>query len=163
MVWELAEALVDDIVSHLNTNFANTLTDIDTDIGDSITMEKPTAWEVAEEELQHVASWPKGLVVVSNTRVREWRGEQIKGQHDVTIAVLALDQDKTVLRRRIYRYGRAIMETLGDMHGAVGFTWDVGIIGAVDISFSPLFTVGDRQFAADIQVDVTFQKTEDRT
>ncbi len=162
MTWELAEQLVDDIVSHLDTNFVTTLSDIDTDIGDSITMEDVTTWEVAEEELRQVAKWPKGLVVVANTRAREWRGEQIKGQHDVTIAVLALDQDKSILRRRIYRYGRAIMESLGDMHGAGAFTWDVGVNGAIGINFSPLFAIGE-SFVADIQVDVTFQKTEARS
>ena len=163
MAWGLAESLVNDVVTHLESNFSTTLADIDTELADGITMEDVTAWEVAEEELQHVADWPKGLVVVSNTNIREWRGEQIKGLHDVTIAVLALDQDKSVLRRRIYRYGRAIMEEIGDMHGDVAFTWDVGVKGAVDISFSPLFTVGENRFVADIQVDIKFQKTEART
>lgn len=161
MTWTLAEQLVDDLVSYFDTNLPGRLDLIDAEIGGSITLADITGWDIAEAELDSVQSWPRGVILVPNTTLLEWRGAQVKGKHGVLIGILVLDQDKGDLRRRLYRYGRAIFEELVDAHGDGAFTWDVGL-GATIINFSPLFTNAPGQFVADVQIEVQLQKTEVR-
>lgn len=161
MTWTLAEGLADDVVDYLTTNLPARLDLIDAEIGDGITLADPVSWEIAEPSLASLNTFPVGVVLVGDTSLLQWTGVEITGEHAVTIAMLVLDPDSTVLRRRLYRYGRAIFEELADAHGDAGITADIGT-GRIELGFSPVFASGDSQFLADVQVVVPMTKKETR-
>lgn len=160
MSWTLAEGLVDQVKSYLESNLPARLDLLDTEYGDFI-LEDLTSVEISERDLRSQQSYPVGIVMVDRTGIPQWTGAAVWGHHDLTIGILVLDQDLTDLRKRLYRYGRAVLEELADAHGDGGITFEIGV-GEIEITFSPIFTDPDSQFIADVQVTAPVVLKESR-
>lgn len=161
MAFTLAEGLVDEVVTYLTDNLPARLDLIDTEMTDSLVLADPVVYETAEKSLESLAKYPVCVVLVPDTTIGQWTGVEVWGEHSLLIGMIVLDVDPTDLRKRLYRYARALFEELADAHGDGGITWNIGV-GPIEINFSPLFSAPDSQFIGDMQITVPMVKKETR-
>lgn len=117
---KLAEAVVDDLVSLLSSQLASKLAAIETEMGDGVTLAPPASVIVGERA---AAEWPALWVhATRSSRPIDENREAYDGQfplgtwvHGMQITIAATDPDSPDrLRRRLYRYVRAITEVIND-------------------------------------------------
>lgn len=154
MALKLAEGLVDRLVTMLGAGMTAKLAALDAEYTDSIVLAPPAAYVIAEQKLEDVAAWPVMYVLVDDTTLDRWGPSFTDSTHRVLIGALVLDQVTDDLKRRLYRYARAIWEVLlaGQLVAANGYQ----IIGETPrFDFSPIFTNDRRsEFASDVTVRV---------
>ncbi len=161
MTWTLAEGLVDQVVTFMNANMAAQLNDIDAEMADSIILDDIQAFETSERVLASVQSFPIMIILIDSTGIPQWSGVEVWGEHRLVMGILVKDQDLTDLRKRIYRYGRAMWELIGDAHNDGSVTFQLGV-GESVIDFSPMFSTPDSRFIADVTVKVPVTLKETR-
>ena len=161
MAWTLAEGLVNQVVSYFTTNLAAKLAAIDAEVADGLVLAMPASIEISEKALKSVAEWPVMAVLVEGSQIPQWTGKEIWGHHSLVLGVIVLDQNEDTLKKRLYRYGRALVELLANAHGTGGITWEVGQ-GMIDIDFSPTFAGPEAMLIGDVQVTVPMILKETR-
>lgn len=161
MAWTLAEGAVDAIKTYLNDTIPGKLDVIDAEIGDGITLADPTSWVVGEHDLERVAETPLGFVLVDDMIIEGWGDTSIDATTTLLIGIIVDDDDSDNLRKRIYRYGRAIIETIIDGKDTAGLS-SFQPVGEISVDYSPTLTDGSR-FIGSVAIEWRFQKIETRS
>ena len=78
----------------------------------------------------------------------------MQSDHALVIACLATDQDTEILRRRLYRYIRAVTELLKAGRSSLGY-----VINFDRLEFSPMYG-REGTFMSDARLMVKFKKYE---
>ena len=159
MAWTLAEGIVKEVIDHLDADLAAKLNTLDTEYNDGITLTDPIDIVYTDPELPTGGAMlaPRIHVIASQTRMQEWRQTTVRGEHDVVIWVTAQDPDLENLRKRIYRYGRAIFEVMVAGHFDSSITWNM--IGLPIVDFGAILT-RNSMAAADCTLQTTLIKLE---
>jgi hypothetical protein len=79
----------------------------------------------------------------------------MNSNHQLTLVVLATDQNEQNLKRRLYRYVRAIIELMITARTSLGMP-----IFFQDIQFSPMYGGKAGSFISDASVVITCRKGE---
>ncbi len=163
MTWTLAEGIVDLITDYLKDNIAAKLNALDTEFetdGHDIELADPVDYFVGEHELDRIAETPAVFVLADDSDADNWRDTIIDATHELRIGIVVDDPDTEKLRRRLYRYGRALVELIVDAKTAGSLN---GFLprGNPRINYSPTLTDGSR-FMGDVTLEWRFQLVEDR-
>ena len=151
MSLKLIEAVIDVIKAYLETNMAAKLDELDTEYGDFV-LADIDKYYVAE--LSAIPEYPSILILGESTRpVTEGAG-WMNADHTLTVVALATDQDTERLRRRLYRYMRAIIELLVAARTSEGY-----VINIDGVEFSPLYGRSGT-FLSDARVIIRLRKYE---
>lgn len=161
MAWTMVEALVDAMKTYLNTNLPAKLDALDTEYTDTIVLDDIVNYYVGQRSAESVPEYPACFILATDTTIGYWNNSTNEATHEVAISVLVLDPDAEVLQRKVYRYARAIWETLVSAHFA-GSLSGFKIIGSPAIGFSPTLVNPDTTYLAECQVIVTAHLQESR-
>ena len=131
MTMELIEGAIDALKDYLKSNMAPKLDALDAEYGD-FKLANIKEWYVAE--LTAIPSYPAIIILGDATNIPVEGSGWLKGEHDITIACLATDQETERLRRRLYRYIRAVVEVLIASRPTLGYT-----VTFIRLEFSPLY------------------------
>ena len=153
MALVLMEATIDAIKDYLETNMAAKIAALNTEYGD-FTLDGIQAYYIAE--LAAIPEQPAILILGDKTDVEREADNYLKGRHTVSVVVVATDQDAEQLRRKLYRYVRAVVELLREARSSVGWGY---IINFDSFEFSPMFGKG-HSFLQDARVLVHLNKTD---
>lgn len=145
------ENTIDAIKEYLESNLAAKLDELDVEYAD-FTLDNIAKWYVAE--LTAVPAYPVGLLLGDRIESLEQNGF-IKSYHIITAACLATDIDAERLRRRLYRYIRAIAEVV--YGGQETMKANIFLTGA---DYSPLYS-RTGGFLADARVAIRVLRYED--
>jgi len=159
MAYTFAEGLVDEVVTYLTTNLPAKLDTIDTQMGDSITTDDVAEWIRRDpSDIRALTLVPACFVVVPRSSIVNWRADVMTSNHDLWIYLVARDSDPETLRKKIYRYGRGIWETLVD-HYFDTATWKMSIGVEPRFDFSETLTRGSMAMA-DVKIELNYEKLE---
>jgi len=160
MALAFAEGLIDEISTYLAANLPAKLDAIETAIGDSITLDDPTAYlrRDPSSSPRSAPELPLMFLVVPRTTIVAWHETSAEQNHQLWIYLIARDNDAETLRKKMYRYARGIWETLVD-HQFDTATWKAGIGAPPVFDFSPTMTNGNI-VTADVRVEVQYEKLE---
>ena len=163
MTWTLTEGLVDAIKAALVAGLPAKLDALDAEYADGIVLADPEAYYVSERELESIHGDAAVAILGDSWAAQPGQydaGGCINPVHEVRVAVVAFDVDQETLRRRIFRYVRAIFEVIDAEH-ATGALAAFGPTGSVTADFSPILT-GDSRVAADGQLTLGYIKAEQK-
>ncbi len=164
MAWEFAEGLVNEILAYLAANLPAKLDVIDAAINDGITLRDPTEYLRRDPAVNPKLSGtlPVLFAMVPNGQVTMFKETAADQEHILWIYLLERATDAEDLKKRIYRYGRAIFEVLVDHHydTSTVHTWDT--IGPVRFDYSPQLTSGNISIQ-DVKLELTYTKLETET
>lgn len=138
-------------IDELNTEFA----------GDGIELEQVLEGSYFDAEQLTLENYPAIEVLGSTTRFETDTMSLLKTAHEVVISCTVMDdQDVSRLRRKVYRYARALVEVLREIRQDGHFiSW-----GDPPIDFSPAFrNRNTSQVLADCLLNVTYRKAENPT
>ena len=93
------------------------------------------------------------FIIVEDTTIPQWTNVEAWGVHRLVMGMVVSDEDPSNLRRRLYRYGRAIFELMGDAHGDEAVTFEIGV-GETRIDFSPLFAASESRYVGNVTVAI---------
>lgn len=164
MAWEFAEGLVNEITTYLEANLPAKLSAIDAAIGDGIELRDPVEYlgrdPVASP--QRSGTLPILFIGVPQGQITGFKQGGAHQDHVLWIYVLERDPSAEVLKKRMYRYGRAIAEVLIDHHydTVTVHTWDT--IGPIRFDYSPQLTSGNISIQ-DVKLELTYTKLETET
>lgn len=151
MTWAGAEGLVDSVNTYLQANLAAKLDAIDTELSDSLVLEDVVAWYTSEKDLASVQGYPSVFILATDGQIVGWNASYQNLECDVTIAILVLDQTPEDLKKRVYRYVRAIWEVITTGHAARSYgAWQ--IIGSPQLAWTPIFQDDNSQFISEGRV-----------
>jgi hypothetical protein len=150
MSFELMEKVVDDFEEYLKTNMPAKLDALEVEYADTITLDDIKAYYIAEEK--SIPEYPAVFILGDNVVPTQQGASWINGQFNFTIACITIDQDSQTLKRKLYRYMRAIAELVKTCQSANKV--DIG-----DIEYSPIYG-NDDAFLSDARIIVTVIKTE---
>ena len=162
MALTFAEGLIDEVRAYLITNLPAKLDSIDTQINDGITLLDPTSYFYRDPGISGIptGNLPVAFLIVPDGEVVSWHESDIEQEHILWIYILARDTDADNLRKRMYRYGRAIWEVLVDhQFDATPATWKMGIGARPRWSYSPTLTRGNISLA-DVRLELRYHKLE---
>lgn len=157
----MVEALVDAIKSYLNTNLPAKLDALDTEYTDTIVLDDIVTYYVGQRSAESVPEYPACFILATETAIGYWNNAVSEGAHELAISVLVLDADAEVLQRKVYRYARAVWETLVSAHFA-GSLSGFRIIGQPRIGFSPTLVNPDTMYLAECQIIINGHLQESR-
>jgi len=164
MAWEFAEGLVNEILAYLTSNLPAKLNVIDAAINDGIVLVDPLQYLRRDPAVNPKlpGTLPVLFAMVPSGQVTQWHETDADQEHILWIYLLARATDPEELRKRMYRYGRAIFEVLIDQHfdGSTIHTWDP--IGPVRFDYSPQLTSGNISIQ-DVKLELTYTKLETET
>jgi len=150
MAFLLIEKVVDDFKDYLDTNMPAKLDALEVEYADSITLNDIKAYYISEEK--SIPEYPSIFILGDNVMPTQQGSSWINGQFNFTIACITIDQNSQTLRRKLYRYMRAIAELVKTYQPANKV--DIG-----DIEYSPIYG-NDDAFLSDARITVTVIKTE---
>ena len=134
----LAEGLVNALNTYLTANLSAKLTALNTEYADGITLEAPISTYVGLKSLKSIPHYPAMYILSPTSRFNAWTNRNGESKPEVSVGMLAIDQDSEVLQRRLYRYGRAFLELMLDgttsMDGWVMATdedWEIDTIASL--------------------------------
>lgn len=110
MALTLAEGLVDSLNTYITANIAAKLAALDAEYTDTIVLTAPVATYVGIKSLMSVPQCPALYIIAPTSRfqARSTSGGAIKPT--VFMGIVEQDMDPEVLQRKLYRYGRALVE-----------------------------------------------------
>jgi hypothetical protein len=150
MTWTMVEGAVSAIRTYMRANYATKLLALDALYNDGIILDPPVTlveadgpvWLVGEQaSLEAIQGYPVGILLGGDTTVGYWNNTNTEGSHEVMLVILAQDQDPEVLRKKLYRYRRALWECLVDAHFASSLS-GFRILGSPVLSSSPVLVNG---------------------
>lgn len=151
MSFGLIEEAIDTIKDYLETNMPVRLDTLDAEYGD-FELEDIIQWYIAE--LTAIPAYPSVLLLGDYTEITGEGEGWLRGEHVITIVCLITDQETERLRRRLYRYIRAMVELLKEGRADFGYA-----IVFERIEFSPLYGRGS-DFLGDSRLVVKLGKYE---
>jgi len=154
MTLKLIEGAVDAVKTYLSDNIAAKLDALDTEYADGITLDDIKAWYVAE--VQAVPEFPSVFILGESMPVDGEGNGWMKSQSKLTIAVMATDQNPETLKRRLYRYIRALIELLIEARVSVSWAY---VIEFTNVNYSPLFSAAG-EFLSDARLEVSLRSYE---
>lgn len=161
MAWTMVEGLIDAIKTYLTTNLPAKLDALDTEYPDTIVLEDLVTWYVGQKSIESIQEYPAGFVLANETSIEYWNNTSSNGMHEITISVIVLDQDPEIMQRRVYRYARAVWETLVSAHFASALS-GFKIYGNPSIGFSPTLVNPDTTYLGECQLVIHAQLQESR-
>jgi hypothetical protein len=136
----LAEGLVGELKAHIETNLGAKLTALNTEYGDGITLEDRKVTYLGIKSLASVPQFPALYVISGTQRFNAWTEESGESKPEVSVGILVEDQDRERLQKRLYRYGRALVELMlegmappSDLDGwnlATDDEWEIDTVSA---------------------------------
>lgn len=164
MAWEFAEGLVNEITTYLEANLPAKLSAIDAALNDGIELRDPVEY-LGRDPIaspQRSGTLPILFVGVPQGQVSMFKQAGADQEHVLWIYILERDPSAEVLKKRMYRYGRAIAEVLIDHHydTVTVHTWDT--IGPIRFDYSPQLTSGNISIQ-DVKLEITYTKLETET
>lgn len=162
MIWTLSEAAVDAVRDYLVLNLETILGVIDTEKDDGITLPVPVAFVVGAQELDRISEYPIGYVFATNMLgdMLPAGGQGLRATHTIQVGIIAEDDDTQRLRRRIYRYGRALIEAVADAQRTGNLT-PFALVGTPQVTYSPTLSDGSF-FLGDVLLEWELRGTEVR-
>ena len=160
MAYTFAEGLVDAVLDYLESNLPAKLDSIDTQLSDGITLNDPVDYLRRDPlDPRAITTCPVVFAIVPRTRILQWRETSARQSHQLLIYLVEVDADPETLRKRMYRYARAMWETLVDGHFDGTLGWSLGIESSPVADFSE--TVTSRSVSmADVRLEITFERLE---
>lgn len=152
--YTLIEDAVDALKTYLSENMEAKVAAINAERDDDITLDDIKTYYVAEQ--QAIPEFPAILVLGDESAIDEQFGG-LNGAHSVTVVVVAAEPDPETLRKKLYRYTRAVTELT--IEARVNEGWEY-IVRVAVISYSPLWTQGSG-FMGDAQVKISMEKLEE--
>jgi len=151
MALVLTEAVVDAVKAKLETNMAAKLDALNAEYDDGLTLIDIRDYYISEQALMEVPEFPVLFILADRMNVLNEGAGMLRGQYTLTVGVLAHDDYNTAnLKRRLYRYIRAIIEVLIEARTSAEWAYTVGF---EVVEFSPVFS-RDNAFLADAQVSI---------
>jgi len=159
MVYGFAEDLVNEVIAYLNTNMPAKQDVIDAAIGDGIAMADVVDYIRRDpSDIRSLTNIPSCYVIVPRTNLLNWKEASAHQVQDLWIYLVARDPDPETLRKLIYRYARALWETLVD-HYFDTATWKIA--GGVQPSFDFSETITRNNMSmADVKIELVYEKLE---
>ena len=162
MAWLLAEGIVDEVIQHLRDDLKAKLTSLDAEYNDGITLENPRNFFRKDPEAPLSGTQimaPEVFVLAPLTSLENWRETTVDAVHSVVVWLITQDVDLENLRKRVYRYGRALFEVLVAGHFDASITWNM--VGTPVMDFAPIIARGSEAMAdVRILVDLVKQETQ---
>jgi len=152
VVLALIEKVVDDLNTYLTANMAAKLTALNTEYSDGITLVDIKTYYIAE--VQAIPEYPSIFLLGDNVEVLSEGGSWLKSGNNLDIIVFVGDPNTTTLRRRIYRYIRALIELLVAARTSQG--WAVNFKG---VELSPMYSKGG-DYLSDAHLSIQIVATE---
>lgn len=134
MTLGLIEAAVDGVVAYITANSAAKIAAVEARYADGI--ELADFRRVSVAELAEVADYP-ALFVLGIRNQMSRGGGFVRVEQELEIAVLVLDQDEETLRRKVYRYGLALVELMIEAEVTADFPF--GIEQTMALDFTPIY------------------------
>ena len=155
MALKLMEGAVSAIKDYLTTNLGAKLNALDAEYDDGITLDDIKAYYTAET--MAIPELPAIYVLGDRTEPTAEGPTHIKAEHYITVAALVTDANNENLRKRLYRYIRAIVEVLRAARSDATFE-NAGLV--IDTcEFSPMYGQADT-FLQDARVELHMAKIE---
>jgi hypothetical protein len=148
----LMEKVIDDLNTYLQASLPAKLAAVQTAYTDGITLPDIVAYHVAEQS--EYQQFPVLLMLGDDTDNDEQGETWFKARHNITIVCMASDQNTTTLKRKLYRYVRAITEL------AIGLrsTWKQRV-SITRLNYSPIYGK-DGIFLSDASITISVPKVE---
>ena len=148
MTVALAEDVVTKLLAYFGTNMPAKLAALNAEYNDGVTLGDLSYYDAEQEELPTAASL---FVLADSTDMRERGGGRawITNRTAITLVVLVTDMNTSALRRKLYRYLRALVELLNTGESTPGFPYGVFAMAA---SFSPILRDGANPFFSDARL-----------
>lgn len=102
------------LATYLSSNFGPRVTALNTEYGDAVVLTTPAKYAIAE--VLEVDAYPLVQVLCDDTQVKEIIGG-LNESHQIRVICTVMDdsdvgEEKANLRKRVYRYARAIVELI---------------------------------------------------
>jgi len=150
MALTLIEGVVDAVNTYLSTNIAAKLNTLDTEYGDFVLDDIKTFYIA---EVQAIPEYPAIFILGDNVEVLGEGGGWMKSGNNLDIVVFVGDQDTTTLRRKIYRYIRALIELLITARTSEGW-----VVNFMSVELSPTYSKGG-EYLSDAHLSVQIVET----
>lgn len=159
MAYTFAEGLVDEVITYLNTNMPAKQDTIDAQINDGIAMDDVVDYIRRDpSDIRSLTNIPSCFVIIPSTLITNWRADTAMQAHDLWIYLVARHTDPETLRKLIYRYARALWETLVD-HYFDTATWKIAGEIQPRFDFSETITRNSMSLA-DVKLELRYEKLE---
>lgn len=162
MAYTFAEGLVDEILTYLDNNLPGKLDDIDSQLADGIVLDDPVSYLMRDPaDLRALTNVPSMFGKVPRTNVTGWHETSAWQNHVLWLYLVDRANDPETLSKRLYRYARAIWETLVDhqFDTVTVPTWKMGIGAQPSFDFSETLTRGSMAMA-DVKIELQYEKLE---
>lgn len=161
MTIKLTDELIDEIREHLASDLPTRITAVNAAFADAITLANFDAVRVDDPETgvrtQMIAATLHVVATVGS--IGHWNQSVAHTTQDVVLWVTARDQDKQVLRRKLYRYLLAVWNSLVAGHYSGEIPWSMGIDIEPQFDYSETFT-RDNVMYADARLVIRFATME---
>lgn len=143
----LIEGVITSLKSNLSTNMAAKITALNAEYADTITLANVAAWYIAEQSA--VPEYPSVFILGDRTKPTFQNLTNLDASHEITLTVMVTDQDTQVLKKRLYRYVRALVEVLNTAATTLGLT-----INFDQMDYSPIYSK-EGNFLSDATLRIT--------
>lgn len=110
MTLTLAEGLIDALNTYITANITAKLAALDTEYTDSIVLAVPVATYVGIKSLKSIPQYPAMFIFSPSQRIQARNVGEVRVFPEVVVGIVEQDADSETLQRRLYRYGRALVE-----------------------------------------------------
>ena len=110
MTLTLAEGLVDALNTYITANIVAKLAALDTEYTDALVLTAPVATYVGIKSLLSVAQYPSLYIILPDQTFQPRSSTGGATKPTVFMGIVEQDMDPEVLQRKLYRYGRALVE-----------------------------------------------------
>lgn len=159
MTLELIEGAIDALDVYMQANAAAKITALNAEYSDAITLDEIAAWFTTEQVEVERQNFPYIEILGSGIESLAENGGMLEGEHAIAIVCTVQDgADAANLRKRVYRYARAIVELCKASRASTGYAlqW-----GSPMVDFSPAFRRRNTsKVIADCIVQVRMTKIE---
>jgi len=155
----LMESAVKALIDYFTANMSAKLTAITTDKGDALSLGTVKVYYDAEQG--DVPEYPAIFVLGETTDIPEEGTGWVRGQNHISVVALLTDQDASKLKKKCYRYSRAITELVKEAwegRASNGFLYVTAIEG---LAYSPIMTQKGQGAISDVTVRVMLEKVEE--
>lgn len=152
MAMKLIEAAIDFLKTYIEANLVAKLDELNAEYRD---FELVDIQNYYVAELLEIPEYPSIIILGDSSVPVGEGGGWIRTQHSISLTCLVTDAETERLRRRLYRYVRALFELLSEVQGT---TTDY-IINVDRLDFAPVYTRGG-QFLSDAHLLITMGSYE---
>jgi len=151
MTLALIEGAIDAVKGYLETNIVAKLDILDAEYGD-FALDDIKGWYIAEQP--SIPEYPSVFVLGDTTAIIGEGAGWMQASHTLSIICFVGDQDTAQLRRKLYRYIRAMIELLIRARTVLGY-----VITFDRVDFTPMYG-REGTFLSDARLIASFSKYE---